>query len=60
MSVDQQMDLLSFPAVHAVQIPQTALITNAFFNPLARRLESTPGLLVERIEFGAFALTWDV
>ena len=54
------MDLLSFPAVHAVQIPQTALITNAFFNPLARRLESTPGLLVERIEFGAFALTWDV
>ncbi|KAI9001372.1 P-loop containing nucleoside triphosphate hydrolase protein [Trametes punicea] len=52
-------NILGFP--HAVVQPLSPpdLITTVYFVPLARRLSKIPGVLVDRITFGAFRLAWD-
>ena len=60
MSADYQLNLLAFPGAYAVPLETTPLITNVVFRPLARRLGSTPGVLVDQVHFGSFRLAWDV
>jgi transitional endoplasmic reticulum ATPase len=60
MSLDPRLNVLHLPGVQALPLDESQLVTNLFFIPLARRLGTSPGILVDTVEFGSFALAWGV
>jgi len=60
MSMDFRLNVLRLPGVHAIPLNESELVTNLFFVPLARRLGTSRGVLIDTIEFGSFRLIWGV
>jgi hypothetical protein len=60
MSDDMRLDILSVPGVYAVPVNESQLVTNLIFVPLARKLGGLPGVMVDKVEFGAFRVAWNV
>lgn len=60
MTSDYSLNVLGFPGASATPVETTPLITNLAFIPLARKLGSLPGVLVDQVQFGTFNLVWDV
>lgn len=60
MSSDYQLNILSSHGVYSKPIASSELVTNLLFVPLARRLGSIPGMLVDSVQFGGFNVTWKV
>ncbi|KAF5322526.1 hypothetical protein D9619_000647 [Psilocybe cf. subviscida] len=58
MTNGYNMSLMSFPAATFTPIEKSPLVTNIMFIPLARKLGTVPGILIDNIEFGAFSVTW--
>ncbi|KAF5322585.1 hypothetical protein D9619_000648 [Psilocybe cf. subviscida] len=53
------MSITSYPGATFTPIEKTPLITNLVFIPLARNLGSVPGILTDKIVFGAFKVSWE-
>ncbi|KAI0751550.1 P-loop containing nucleoside triphosphate hydrolase protein [Daedaleopsis nitida] len=52
-------NILGFPGALVQPLSLPDVITNVVFVPLARRISHIPGVLVDRISFGAFRVGWD-
>jgi F420-0:gamma-glutamyl ligase-like protein len=60
MTADYGLDLTNFPGAYALPLSSSELVTNVFFIPIARRLGSIPGVILDNIIFGGFKVAWDV
>lgn len=60
LAYDGTTNILGFPGAFVQPMSPPDLITNVYFVPLARRLSSIPGVLVDQISFGSFRIAWDV
>lgn len=60
MTKDFGLNILSFPGATATRLENTPLLTNLFFIPLARSLNSVPGVLVDSVQYGVFKVVWKV
>ncbi|GLB33979.1 putative ATPase associated with various cellular activities (AAA) [Lyophyllum shimeji] len=58
-TTDYQLDILNHPGVVATPLENTPLVTDTFFRAIARGLGAKPGLLLERIHFGGFKVSFD-
>lgn len=54
------LNILAFPGLTSTPIPDSPLITQVLFAPLARGLSELPGVLVDQVKFGAFEGVWQV
>ncbi|KAG6869338.1 hypothetical protein C0993_000091 [Termitomyces sp. T159_Od127] len=53
------MNILNHPEVVTIPVAQTPLVTNTVFIPIARGIGTTPGVLVDHVQFGVFKASWD-
>jgi transitional endoplasmic reticulum ATPase len=60
MTADYSLNVMNFPGAYVTPVETSPLITNLVFVPLARNLDSLPGVLVDQIQFGTFKMAWDV
>ncbi|KAL1738777.1 hypothetical protein HDZ31DRAFT_78091, partial [Schizophyllum fasciatum] len=58
LSSDYSLNLTRFPHAVSVPIPDDPLITQLQYVPLARSVGPEPGVLVDRVEYGAFRVAW--
>lgn len=59
MSADYGLNIISLTGVYSLPLSSSELVTNAFFVPIARRLGSVPGVILDNVVFGGFKVTWD-
>jgi hypothetical protein len=59
MSDDSRLNIFGFPGASVMPLNESQLVTNLVFTPLARKLGGLPGVLTDRVEFGAFRVAWD-
>ncbi|KIM91080.1 hypothetical protein PILCRDRAFT_811596 [Piloderma croceum F 1598] len=59
MSADYGLNLTSLPGASALPLSPSELVTNVLFVPIARRLGSVPGVLLDNIVFGGFKVAWN-
>jgi transitional endoplasmic reticulum ATPase len=60
MSADYGLNLTSFPGASTLPLSPSELVTNVLFVPIARRLGSVPGILLDNVVFGGFKVAWNV
>jgi len=60
MSADYGLNLTSFPGAYTVPLSPSELVANVFFVPIARRLGSVQGVILDNVVFGGFKVAWDV
>jgi hypothetical protein len=60
MSADWALNITSFPGAYTMPLSPSEMITNVFFVPIARRLGSVPGVVIDSVLFGGFKVAWDV
>ena len=60
MSADYGLNLTSFPGASILPLSPSELVTNVLFVPIARRLGSVPGVLLDDVVFGGFKVAWNV
>jgi len=60
MSADYGLNLTSFPGASTLPLSPSELVTNVLFVPIARRLGSVPGVLLDNVVFGGFKVAWNV
>ncbi|KAL1700191.1 P-loop containing nucleoside triphosphate hydrolase protein [Schizophyllum commune] len=59
LSSDYSLNLTRYPHAVSVPIPDDPLITQLQYVPLARSAGPEPGVLVDKVEYGAFRVAWD-
>jgi hypothetical protein len=56
---DLMLNTLALPGAHSEPF-DSEMVTDLFFMPLAKRLGGPLGILIDRVNFGCFKLSWNV
>jgi transitional endoplasmic reticulum ATPase len=59
-SADYNLNILGFPEAQSTPLKDHPLITSTLFFNLARVSAPVPGMLIDRVQIGAFNTAWQV